>query len=138
MRSVDQQTNFVERYGPWSVVLGASEGLGAAYAHGLAARGMNVVVAARRTDVLQRVAGEVAADHGVETRAVPLDLASPDLLARLQAASDDLDVGLVVYNGASGYVGPMRNQDTDSLRSIVAVNCAGPLQVCHYFGVRMI
>ena len=39
---------FAEKYGPWGIVLGASEGLGEAYARGLAARGLNVVVAARR------------------------------------------------------------------------------------------
>ena len=120
------------------MVLGASEGLGAAYAHGLAARGLNVVLAARRADLLQRVAEDVAHQHGVETRAVTLDLAASELLAVLQAQTDELDVGFVVYNGASGYVGPMRDQGVDSLRSIIAVNCTGPLNVCHHFGARMI
>jgi uncharacterized protein len=135
---VDEQRSFVERYGAWAVVLGASEGLGAAYAHGLAARGLNVVVAARRADLLDGVADEVARRHGVQTRAVVVDLGSPDLLSVLDAAIDGLDVGFVVYNGASGYVGPMKDQDVDSLRSIVAVNCTGPLLVCHHFGAPMI
>src|SRR5438270_7493755 len=71
--AVDADVSFGEKYGPWGVVLGASEGLGAAWAHGLAARGLDVVVAARRADLLQRVADDVAAQHGVSTRALPLD-----------------------------------------------------------------
>jgi uncharacterized protein len=52
--------DFVEQYGPWAVVLGASEGLGEAFAAGAAARGVNVVVAARRGDLLGRVADVIA------------------------------------------------------------------------------
>jgi hypothetical protein len=129
---------FADRYGPWAVVLGASEGLGAGYAEGLAQRGLNVVVAARRHEPLQQVADEIARRHGVEVRAVPLDLARSDFLDALRAVSDRIDVGLVVYNGASGYVGPMAEQGVDSLRSIIGVNCTGPLLVCEHFGRRLL
>src|SRR4051794_24684450 len=117
---------FVDRYGAWGVVLGASEGLGEAYARGLASRGLNVVVAARRSDPLQRVSDDLTKQHGVEARAVVLDLAERGFLDMLRAATDDLDVGLVVYNGAAGYIGPFVD-GADSLAAIVAVNCTGPL-----------
>ena len=44
-------TSFAERYGPWAVVAGASEGLGEAFARGCAARGLNVVLIARRVEL---------------------------------------------------------------------------------------
>src|SRR3954449_9065965 len=135
---VDRDASFRERYGSWAVVLGASEGLGAAWAHGLAARALDVRVGARRDDLLQQVADDVAGQHGVLTRALALDLAEPDFLMALQRETDALDVGFVVYNGAAGYVGPLKSQPLDSLRAIVAVNCTGPLMVCHHFGSRMI
>ena len=47
--------SFVDSYGPWAVVLGASQGLGEAFAAGVAARGVNVVVAARRTPTTSRL-----------------------------------------------------------------------------------
>jgi short-subunit dehydrogenase len=128
---------FFERYGPWGVVLGASEGLGEAYARGLASRGLNVVVAARRSEPLQRVANDIATQHAVETRAVPLDLAAPDFLDALRAVTDELDVGIVVYNGAAGYVGSFLD-GAGSIASIVAVNCTGPLLVCQHFGRQLV
>jgi uncharacterized protein len=128
---------FAEKYGPWGVVLGASEGLGEAFARGLAERGLNVVVAARRTAPLQDVATSIAGDFGVETRAVTLDLASGEFLTPLRAVTDELDVGVVVYNGAAGYVGPFLD-GADSLGSIVAVNCTGPLVACEHFGRPMV
>jgi short-subunit dehydrogenase len=129
---------FAERYGPWGVVLGASEGLGEAYARGLAARGLDVVVAARRAEPLRAVASDVAAAYGVQTRAVVLDLAAPEFLDDLRAATDDIDVGLVVYNGAAGYVGPILDGGDGAIESIVAVNCLGPLRVCQHFGGRLL
>ena len=128
---------FADRYGPWGVVLGASEGLGEAYAHGLGSRGLNVVVAARRSEPLQHVADDIATQHGVEARAVPLDLAAPDFLDRLRAVTDDVAVGLVVYNGAAGYIGSFLD-GADSIASIVAVNCTGPLVVCQHFGQQLL
>jgi short-subunit dehydrogenase len=128
---------FADKYGPWAVVLGASEGLGEAYARGLAARGLSVVVAARREAPLRRVADAIATEHGVETRAVRLDLASPDFLDGLRTVTDDLDVGLVIYNGAASYVGPFLD-GAESFAAIVAVNCVGPLVVCQHFGRHLV
>ena len=46
---------FAEKYGPWALVAGASDGVGAAFAEGLAERGLNVVLVARRQAVLDDV-----------------------------------------------------------------------------------
>jgi uncharacterized protein len=128
--------SFVDQYGPWGVVLGASEGLGQAFAAGMAERGLSVVVAARRADPLGRVAEGITQRYDVETHSVQLDLAHEDFLDGLRAITDPLDVGLVVYNGASAYVGPLLAQGRESLRSIVGVNCLGPLLTCEHFGRR--
>src|SRR6516165_7304138 len=124
----------LDRYGPWAVVLGASEGLGKAYAHGIAERGLNVVLAARRAELCQQVARDIAARHRVATHAVTLDLAATNFLDKLRAVTDPLEVGLVVYNGAAEYTGPFKSQGVESLQRIVAVNCLGPLVVCQHFG----
>jgi uncharacterized protein len=79
---------FIESYGPWAVVLGASEGLGEAFAAGVAARGVNVVVAARRSDLLRRVAEGLSNAHDVQTRAVTLDLGDPGFLGDLRSATE--------------------------------------------------
>ncbi len=96
---------FVDSYGPWAVVLGASEGLGEAFAAGVAARGVNVVVAARRSDLLGRVADGISNAHNVQSRAVTLDLGDPGFLEDLRSATEGLEVGLVVYNATGVYTG---------------------------------
>ena len=47
---------FVERYGPWAVVAGASEGIGASFSRKLAERGCNLVLLARRAGPLEELA----------------------------------------------------------------------------------
>ena len=130
--------SFAERYGPWAVVLGASEGLGEAFARGVAANGVNVVVVARRREPLERVADEITQRHGVEARPIALDLASPRFLDDLRAVTDELEIGLAVYNAAASYVGEFEDQTLESMRSIVDVNCWGPLAVCEHFGRPMV
>ena len=51
---------FVESYGPWAVVAGASEGVGAVFAAAVAKEGINVVLLARRQGVLDEVAARIS------------------------------------------------------------------------------
>lgn len=41
--------NYKEKYGEWGLILGATEGIGKAFAEGIAEKGMNVVLVGRRT-----------------------------------------------------------------------------------------
>lgn len=127
---------FVQKYGPWAVVAGASEGLGAAFASALAARGLNLVLLARRADALEQVAGPLRSR--VEVRTAALDLAAPDLAVQLAAQTDGLDVGLCVYNAAYAPLGPFLAQSLADKQRVLDVNCRGPMIAAHVFGQRMI
>jgi short-subunit dehydrogenase len=129
--------SFVESYGPWGVVLGASAGLGEAFAAEAAARGLNVVIAARRSDLLRRVASSISNAHDIKTRAVTIDLSDPGFLADLRTATDGLEVGLVVYNATGVYTGEFEDQPLELMQSMVAINCLGPLAICEHFGPPM-
>jgi short-subunit dehydrogenase len=127
---------FAQRYGPWAVVAGASEGLGEALARGCARRGLNVVLIARRVELAQRLADDIAAESGVQTRAMRADLAVRADLDRVLAELADLDVGLLVYNAAFSVVGPFWNFDIDTHLKEIDVNVRGPLVLSHGFGER--
>src|SRR4051812_27910737 len=88
---------FVEKYGAWALIAGASEGVGASFAEALAERGLNVVLLARRQDALDEVATRIRATSGVETRTLALDLTAPDAAASVTAAVADLEIGFLVY-----------------------------------------
>ncbi len=125
------------RYGPWALVAGASHGMGAEYSRQIARKGLNVVLVAEAADPLEALARSLATEHRIETRAVVLDLALPDLLARLDEATRDLEVGLLVYNAAYSVVGAFRDVSLADKLKMLEVNCRGPLVLAHHFGLRM-
>lgn len=125
---------FAERYGPWAVVAGASEGVGSAVARQLGERGVNVVLVSRRADALS----EVAAAVKTETRIVALDLSLPDADRNLAEATDDLEVGLLVYNaGADPFASKFLDQPLESWAGLVRRNVDTVLGACHRFGSAM-
>jgi short-subunit dehydrogenase len=128
---------FAERYGPWAVVAGASEGVGAAFAAAVAGEGLNVVLLARRQGVLDLVAKEIESAHGVEARAVAVDLAA-DAMPTVAAATSDVDVGLVMYcAGADANYQPFLANPSAIAEAMVHRNCVVPLQMCHHFAAPM-
>lgn len=122
---------FHARYGPWAVVAGASQGIGQAWAHVLAERGINLVTLARRLAPLEQDAQLLRRRHRVEVRPVALDLAAPELLEQFEQAVSGLDVGLLVYNACYSNIAEFQNIPlAEHLRS-VDVNCRGLLTLTH-------
>ena len=131
-------TDFKAKYGPWALVAGASMGIGRAYSHEAARRGLNVVMLARGEELLREIAAEVSAEHGVETRPVVADLADPDIGTVIGAATDGLEVGLVVYNATIAMNGRFLDVPLEDQLASVAVNCATPIIFCNLFGKPMV
>ena len=130
---------FSEKYGEWALVLGASEGIGASFAMQIAERGVNVVLAARRADPLQRTAAAIVAATGREVRTIEVDLTADDLLARLTQGCEGLDIGLVVYNAGATHGGVLfHDEPLEKPVALVKLNCIGPVVVCHHFGRAML
>jgi uncharacterized protein len=127
--------NFAERYGPWAVVAGASEGVGASVARLLGERGVNVVLVARRQGALDEVAASVAS----ETRTVVLDLSDTGADDALAVATEDLEVGLLVYNaGADPYMSRFLEQPLDVWREMCTRNVNTVLGCVHHFARKMV
>jgi short-subunit dehydrogenase len=125
---------FARRYGPWAVVAGASAGLGAAFARALAERGLNLVLAGRRPQILADLADSLP----TRTVLVEADLATPAGVDALTAACADLPVGLVVANAAYSPIGRFVDMPAaDTLRAL-DLNCRAPLLLAHHFLPAMV
>jgi len=130
---------FAEKYGPWALVAGASDGVGAAFAEGLAARGVNVVLVARRRGVLDEVAAGIADRTGVQTRTLAVDLAEQDATATIASATGDLEIGFLVYcAGADPNFEPFLANPIGAAEAMVYRNCVVPMQLCHHFAPAMV
>lgn len=131
--------DFDDRYGPWALVAGASEGVGAAYARALGERGVSTVLLARRRQPLEDLAAEVTGRWGVDARPLAVDLCADDAVATIVAATADLEVGTVVYcAGADPRFAPFLDGPVEAATDLVRRNCLVPLQLCHHFAGPMV
>jgi short-subunit dehydrogenase len=129
---------FVRRYGPWALVAGGSEGLGAAFAHEIARQGLNLLLVARRTVPLEETASRVRNAHGVEVRTVAVDLGSAAGLAEVVRQARSVDLGLLVCNAASSHEGPFFKADAARYRHVIDVNCYGAVALIEALAPAMI
>jgi len=126
-----------DQFGPWAVVTGASSGIGREFADQLAAVGINVVLVARRRDLLEDLGAELAGQYGVASRAVCVDLSDPGALSVVAEATADIDVGLLVSNAGAALSGPFLDSDLQAQRAIVRLNTAAHLGLTHHFAQRL-
>jgi short-subunit dehydrogenase len=130
---------FSERYGPWAVVAGGSDGIGASFARALARRGLDLVLLARRAEVLDAFAAEVRAAHGVQVRTVVADLTGPQAIAELAAATADLEIGLFIANaGGDDSTALFLDKDLDKHLALVRRNCLSVIEAAYRFGGPMV
>jgi 17beta-estradiol 17-dehydrogenase / very-long-chain 3-oxoacyl-CoA reductase len=133
------KTNVKARYGKagdWAVVTGASAGIGEAYALELARRGFNVVVIARRRQVLDDLCKTITADFKVQAKAVEFDFATESDAAykRLFAELSGLRIAILVNNVGLSYPNyqPYAQLPVQQEIDILNVNCQSVLRLTHF------
>jgi uncharacterized protein len=127
-----------KKYGPWALVIGGSEGVGAAFARLLAADGFKLVLLARKPGPLQELAAELRAG-GTEVRILSADLSQADVLGRVRAVTDHLEIGLLVYNaGANSRRGLLVELPEEVIQAVIAVNVLGQVNFARHYGASMV
>jgi short-subunit dehydrogenase len=126
-----------KKYGPWALVIGGSEGVGAAFARKLAAAGFKLVLVARKPRPLEAVAAQLSAS-GAEVRALSADLSQPDALDKVRTVTDDIETGLLIYNaGANNTRGTFVELPKEVTQSVIAINVLGQVDFARHYGALM-
>jgi short-subunit dehydrogenase len=112
------------------LVAGASEGLGAAWASALAAKGYALVLVARRALALEHVAAKLKRS-GTQVISAPVDLGAPDAAARIVPLLEGRPLEVLVYNAAAAPVGSFLSLTPEQTRASIDVNCRGPVELLH-------
>ncbi|WP_372408442.1 SDR family oxidoreductase [Streptomyces luteireticuli] len=115
---------------PTAVITGASSGIGAATARGLAAAGYRVVLTARRKDRIDALAAELTG-AGHQAVAYELDVTDRAAVDVFALFLDDLGPVEVLVNNAGGALGtdPVATADPADWRAMYEVNVLGALHV---------
>lgn len=133
---MQRQKTSIKKYGQWAIITGASDGIGKAFAVELAARGFSLVLVARRHELLEQLGKELSGKHGIECKAISLDLSLPTATESLAAQTATLDVGLLVAAAGFGTSGPFVNVPLVDELSMIDVNCRVVVEQTHVFANR--
>ena len=123
-------------YGPWAVVTGASDGIGKAMACELAAAGINLLLVARRQQLLDALAFDLKASYRVDIRVLAVDLAQPAAVEAVASASSTLDVGLLAAVAGFGTSGNFVDCSLAGELEMIDVNCRAVVDLTHRFARR--
>jgi short-subunit dehydrogenase len=130
--------DFADRFGPWALVTGASSGIGEQFARQLAARGLHLVITARRTALLENLAADIKRQYGTQVEVLALDLTRPDFIEPLLNVCDGKNIGLVVSNAGFGLKGEHHQLDATRLSAMLSVNCHAPMLLAHAFAPNLL
>ena len=127
----------LENYGPWAVIAGGSEGVGAEFARLLAAAGLNLVLLARKSGPLEATA-DACRRQGVDVRTLAVDLVDPAGVDELFEATADLEIGLLIYNaGANTCSEQFLDGDLADFRRVLDLNIGAMMRLVQHYGRPM-
>src|SRR4051795_11930084 len=89
--------------GKRALITGASSGLGLEFADLLAAQNVNLVLAARRQEPMEKLASDLRRKYGVDVLVEPIDLAAPGAAGRLKSSLDAKSVAIDILLNNAGY-----------------------------------
>jgi short-subunit dehydrogenase len=126
---------YTEWKGRWTLITGASAGIGKTFAETLAAGGANLVLTARRLDRLESLAAKLRQDHKVEVECVAADLESPrgpDVIFAI-TQSKKITVDFLINNAGFGTYGEFASLDGEKQVAMVRLNCAAVVHMTHLY-----
>ena len=129
--------DFKNKYGPYALIAGGSDGLGFAFAQAAAKRGVNLVLIARNKERLEASAAKLRDVYNVDITTIAADMADYE---KVKESIEDLGVsiGLLIYNAAYAPIGLFENLNEKEISLAESVNVAAPLKLAKLLSEQMI
>ncbi|MBR3740657.1 MAG: SDR family oxidoreductase [Clostridia bacterium] len=123
--------NYFDLKGQVAIVTGCSTGLGVQMAKALANQGANIVVVARRQNMIDEVAKEIAAAYGVETLPIRCDITDTDAVNAMvdQVVAKFGRVNILINNAGTGAVAPAEDITDDQFNNEMNIDLFGSFRV---------
>jgi short-subunit dehydrogenase len=121
--------------GKTALITGASSGIGRAFAHALAQRGVSVVLVARSEERLRALATELSERHGIRTEVIPVDLSQEDTIRQIQLEVQQrgLVIDLLVNNAGFATNGYFETLSPERDHDQVMVDVTAVVDLTHAF-----
>lgn len=124
----------------FSLVTGASRGIGIEYARTLARDyGSDLLIISSKEEDIQAVAADIAGDYGVNVIPLAMDLAVPDAAERLFAFTEEqgLEVDVLINNAGMFFFNPLIETDMRRIERMLTLHILTVTKLCRLFGEKM-
>jgi uncharacterized protein len=128
----------VKRYGKWALVTGASGGIGLEFAKQLAAAGMNLVLVARRQQLLAANANELTRQFNIDVLPIASDLTADGAVETLFRDLSGKEIALVVMNAGIETTGHFTKVPLERQIALQRLNVDVPMRMASLFGAAMV
>ncbi len=123
--------NYFDLSGQVAIVTGCSTGLGVQMAKALASQGANIVALARRKELIDAVAADIAKEYGVKAIGVPCDITDT---ARVEAAIDQVlaefgRIDILINNAGTGGVTPAEDVPDEMFLNEINIDLTGTFKM---------
>jgi len=118
-----------------ALITGASSGIGTEFAHQLAQRDYNLILVARRKELLKSIAKDIQNTQSIAIYCFSTDLSTAEGLRDLyqQVAQQGLEVDMLINNAGFGTMGAFEEQDSALEQKEIALNVAAVVDLSHHF-----
>jgi short-subunit dehydrogenase len=123
----------MDKYGAWACVAGAGEGLGEAFAEGMAKRGFNLILIDYKIDLLDQIKDNFESNYQIEVINLHLDLKEKSSIKVIMEKIKNHKCRFLIYNAAYGPVKPFLSNTSDELDRYLDVNIGTQLHLIHPF-----
>ncbi|MFT5576508.1 MAG: short-subunit dehydrogenase [Bermanella sp.] len=120
-----------ERYGQTALITGASSGIGKAFARTLASQGIDLVLVARRTELLEKLSAELSSSFNCRALVRTADLSKAEDIEILFESLGELEIDMLISNAGFGLKGAFEEDDLAKQISMVNTNAIAPLILSH-------
>lgn len=124
---------FISKYGEWALITGASDGIGRELAFVLAKRGLNLILCARRKEILNDIAKDIQIIFKVKVEVISVDLSDDVALSEMIYKTGNKNIGLLVTAAGFGTSGYFSDLDIENELNMVDLNCRSVVSLTHFF-----
>lgn len=124
----------------WTLITGATGGIGQEFAFQMALKGSNLVLVGRNSSELEKMARKLKNTYCIETHAIVCDLSEPqavdNLIAEVRGAG--IEIETLINNAGFGYDSAFIESDLSRQTALLQVNCLALMQMCYEFAIPMV
>lgn len=121
------------KFGSWALITGASSGIGEEFAIQLAQEGFNLIILARREEMLKKLSDSLTSQYKIDVKYARIDLTDDNFLQQIEELVGDVELRLLISNAGSMRMGTFNKIPMEDFEQTIKLNVLAQMKIAHWF-----